>query len=686
MAIMEVILLLITLVVLSNVISHYVVFIPGSLIQISLGLVVALLFKVKISVETDWFMLLFIAPILFYDGSRFPKKELWTMKKPIIANAIVLVIISTFLVGGIIHLIVPNIPWATSFALAAILAPTDPIAVQSISKKAKLPSNLMHLVSGESLINDASGLICFKYGVAATVSGVFSLQAAVVDFFYMSIVGALVGLFIMWLIDILELFIYQQGIDDSTLHTIIRIITPFLIYFISEEVFHASGVVAVVVGGIFKMGSSNKRFSVYSSELQIVTTKTWNLFVYVLNGIVFVILGIELPSAMRSIIVSEHSTILAIGYAIVVWLAVLLVRTAWSFIYDLFSRKKRASLKMAILSGLSGVRGAVTMIGVLSLPLVIDYGSPFPKRTLVLFIASVVIILSLISATIFIPLISKNNSPVHYRGSSLDEDSDENNQGLVSQTNAEIYITKIAIQYLEGQRRQDNQQATLDLISEYERILATYELSKSSINGVSDLLRQNMELHAVTLNAELQKLNDLHKKSDISEDIFKYESKRLNKILKKINLNKDNRSISIWSLMISSLILNLRRLKKYFKLESKKHKKMMHEAKIYEKELAKHAIKKLSEYLNETEKKYNQNLVYQLASSYRRRVETLKHVDKVIEDYEEQVNILRTAVLSEQRVAVLNLLEQGKISRKTASNIRTKINYAENSMNIELEE
>lgn len=686
MAIVEVILLLITLVVLSNIFSHYVVKIPGSLIQILLGIIVAVLFKIKIDVQTDWFMLLFIAPILFYDGNKFPKKELWAMKKPIIANAIFLVIISTVVVGEIIHWFIPKMPLATSFALAAVLAPTDPIAIQSISKKAKLPDNLMHLVSGESLINDASGLICFKYGVAATVTGVFSLKAATLDFFYLVIVGAIVGFVLMWVIDILQLFIYRQGIDDITLHTIIQIITPILVYFISEEVFHASGVVAVVVAGVLKLTSSNKGYYVYSSELQVVVNKTWDLVVYLMNGIVFVILGIELPAAMRSVIISDHSTFLAFEYAVLVWFAMLVVRTLWSYIYDFFSRKKRASLKMSLLIGISGVRGAITMIGVLSLPLVIDSGLPFPRRTMVLFIASGVIIISLLAATIFIPILSKNASPVHYRGSALEENTDEDDYDYISQTQAEIYITKIAIQYIESQKREDNQQVSLELINEYERELRDLQRNAESINGqkAPDLWQQKAELHRIIVKSELSELEKQYQNQDIDKKIYKYERKKLLILQKRL---AKRRSLSIVNLTWGWINSTVNRLIRAGQVRSFKHDHMFEITKQSERKVAKAGIKGLSDYLAKSDKKYDQRIVYRLVSTYRAKIQSLKNygLDQTPE-YQDQLDVLRTAALTEQRAVIQDLYEQGRLSRTTASNLRTKINYTENSMNVELEE
>ncbi len=157
MPIVEAVILLVVLVLASNIISHYLTFIPVSLIQIGLGLVMALFWQIEIPLDTDWFLLLFIAPLLFNDGRRFPKRELWKLRGPIFANAIFLVFLTTLLGGFLIYLMVPKMPLTVGFAVAAILSPTDPVAVQSIAKRVHLPENILHLVSGESLINDASG-------------------------------------------------------------------------------------------------------------------------------------------------------------------------------------------------------------------------------------------------------------------------------------------------------------------------------------------------------------------------------------------------------------------------------------------------------------------------------------------------------------------------------------------------
>lgn len=170
------VLLLIVGLLISNIISHYLPSIPTALTQIGFGILIALLFRdISLEIETEWFLLLFVAPLLYNDGRHFPREELWRMRAPIFGNAIILVLLTTIGGGYFIHWLIPNIPLAAAFALAAILSPTDPVAVNGIAKRIRIPEKVLHLVRGESLINDASGLVAFNYAVAAVVTGYFSL-------------------------------------------------------------------------------------------------------------------------------------------------------------------------------------------------------------------------------------------------------------------------------------------------------------------------------------------------------------------------------------------------------------------------------------------------------------------------------------------------------------------------------
>ncbi len=182
MEILMTILLLLVCLILSNVVSHYMPYIPTALIQIAFGIAIALAFEeFRLEIRTDWFLLLFVAPLLYNDGRHFPRDELWRLKAPIFGNAIVLVLLTTIGGGMFIHWMIPDVPIGAAFALAAILSPTDPVAVNGIAKRIHLPDNVLNLVRGESLINDASGLVAFNYAVASVVTGYFSLHEAILD-------------------------------------------------------------------------------------------------------------------------------------------------------------------------------------------------------------------------------------------------------------------------------------------------------------------------------------------------------------------------------------------------------------------------------------------------------------------------------------------------------------------------
>ncbi|MEG2708512.1 MAG: sodium:proton antiporter, partial [Vagococcus sp.] len=339
MAVLETTILLVLLVIISNIISHYLVSIPTALIEIAIGVAAAVLLNLNIELETDWFMLLFVAPLLYSDAKHFPKKELWEMRAPIFANAIWLVFLTTILGGFLINFFVAEISLPLSFALAAVLSPTDPVAVQGIAEQVKLPKRILSLISGESLINDASGLIAFKYALAAFLTGAFSIKDATTDFIYMAIVGAIIGYLFSKFMYFLEVALLRQGIQDVILHTSSQILTPFII-FIAAEIVHASGVIAVVVAGVVAVQQEPLYRGQYS-EIKLVTNKVWDIIIYQLNGIVFVVLGSTLPLAMRAAIIDPSiNNFTLIFYVVVIWLILLIIRTFWSYGYMWMSYKK----------------------------------------------------------------------------------------------------------------------------------------------------------------------------------------------------------------------------------------------------------------------------------------------------------------------------------------------------------
>ncbi|WP_195318101.1 Na+/H+ antiporter, partial [Weissella cibaria] len=527
MELLQTIVGLTSLVVIGNILSHFLKRVPVSLIQISLGLLAALFLNVHIELDTEWFLLLFIAPLLYSDAWRFPKRELWELRGAIFGNAILLVFLTTILGGFIIYGLVPELPLPVAFAIAAILSPTDPVAVAAIAKQAKLPPSIMHLVAGESLINDASGLVGFNFAVKAASAGTFSLLAATGNFFYISLMGTLIGLVLGFLLNILGDFLSSKGATDVVLRVVLQLFSPFLLYLLAEEV-HASGVIAVVVSAIVQ-NLHTKNDADYSGELHVVGINTWNVFGYLLNGYIFVILGIELPLATE--LGNVISVPMAIWYAFITWVVIFGMRVIWTYINQWVRLKNHhnetASWRVALLSGLSGVRGAVTMAGVLSVPLVTDAGMPFPQRALMLFIAAVVIIISLLAAIIFLPLLAEKPKTQVPPG-------EKSPQAVVAQhmsePRARVYVLQSAVREIETRRRESNQAIAYEIILRYQMQIRQLQMRFMKIDKLSPILKAEMNLREIALDAERSALRGLLVDEKITPLVFASENRRIDRV------------------------------------------------------------------------------------------------------------------------------------------------------------
>lgn len=250
MQLFEGILLMLTMVLISNIISRFLPNIAIPLIQVVLGFGIALLsFVHSFELESELFMLVFLAPLLFNEGQMVDKKALWKEKKAVLTLSILLVFITVGILGYVIHLLVPLAPWAACFALSAALAPTDAVAVGALAEKVKIPHRMLHTLEGESLINDASGLVSFQFASAALLTGVFSMVDAEVSFVLISLGGVLVGvvsgLLGLWFIRWMK----SLGIENNVSYILFELLLPFMV-FITAETLEVNGILAVVSAGL----------------------------------------------------------------------------------------------------------------------------------------------------------------------------------------------------------------------------------------------------------------------------------------------------------------------------------------------------------------------------------------------------------------------------------------------------
>jgi Na+/H+ antiporter, bacterial form len=662
------ILLLMGCLLISNIISHYVPSIPTALTQIVLGVIIAFAFKhTSFELEEEWFFLLFVAPILYNDGKYFPREELWKMRRSIFGNSLILVLLTTIGGGYFIHWMIPEIPLAAAFALAAILSPTDPVAVNGIAKRIHIPEKVLNLVKGESLINDASGIVAFNYAIAAVITGYFSLKDAILNFSYLFLAGAVLGVIFALILTLIRFNLRKEGINDVVFHSLLQILAPFVIFIITEEFLHASGVIAVVVAGIVHSLIS-RRFETSIAEEQVLTENIWSIILFVLNGIVFLLLGLNIPLSMSETIADPNiGNLKAIGYVIAIGFVILAIRFIWSYISAFYEYRLSKSknievpnVKIALLTSLTGVRGTVTMAGVLSMPFFLDNGDTFPERSLILFLTAGVILFTLICATIFLPFLCKGE---------LEEDKQIGDKNLIEAKNK---LLLAGIKAVESEINDENESVAYELIHEYKRISQNLRFEQTSSAVEKNFNHQEMvEIQLIALKAERKYINDLMGKSEIDEQVFKALDKSLD-YREEVFLRNPSQDTMF-------LVRKLTRATKIFYKKFKKRK----EIKLNNLKLVKDiqlksfqaAIEALEEYLRSHE---GSNAAQDVILYYRTMINRFKgNVVKYNEESIKQKEELRIKAMDIERSAVRNMYESGEITREESNELRRYINYIE---------
>ncbi|HJV50447.1 MAG TPA: Na+/H+ antiporter [Noviherbaspirillum sp.] len=390
---------------------------PLPLLQIALGAVIAGVFNWGVVLDPDIFFLLFLPPLLFLDGWRIPKDGLFRDKASILQLALGLVVFTVIGAGFLIHWLIPAMPLAVAFALAAIVSPTDPVAVSSITARVPIPKRLMHILEGESLLNDASGLVCFRFAVAAALTGSFSLASASLTFLWVALAGIAIGVAVTMGASTAQAWLARQFGAEIGAPILVNLLIPFGAYLLAE-LLHASGILAAVTAGITMSYVELSGRALASTRVQ--RAAVWNTVQLALNGIMFVLLGEQLPAILHGAAeVVRHSGHASpwwlAAYALAISVGLTLLRFIWvwtSLRLTLFRTHghgedaqpaTKPHRRLVLATSLAGVRGAITLAGIMTLPLLMPDGSPFPARDLAVFLATAVILLSLAMASIGLP-------------------------------------------------------------------------------------------------------------------------------------------------------------------------------------------------------------------------------------------------------------------------------------------
>lgn len=672
MEIFETILIFIAVVILSSFVHTFIPKVPLAFIQIFLGMLLFITpIPVQFNFDSELFMVTMIAPLLFVEGVNVSRVHLRKYIKPVMMMALGLVITTVIGVGLFIHWIWPDLPIGAAFAIAAILCPTDAVAVQAITKGKVLPKGAMTILEGESLLNDAAGIISFKIAVGVLVTGAFSLVDAVQLFLIASIGGAVVGLLIGMALVRFRLTLMRRGYENINMFTIIQLLTPFVTYLIAE-LFHASGIIAAVVAGLVH-GFERDRIMQVRTQLQMSYNHTWNILGYVLNGFFFPILGFLVPEVIIKIIKTEpHNLIFLIGITIVVALAVYLFRFVWVYVlYPYFYLAISPFQKMmtkndddnpttekppkrslyALIMTLCGVHGTISLAIALTLPYFLAGHHAFTYRNDLLFIASGMVIISLVVAQVLLPLLTKPAPKTVI--------------GNMSFKVARIYILEQVIDYL-------NQKSTFETSFKYGNVIKEYHDKLAFLKTVEKDDENSKELERlqkIAFNVETKTLESLVDEGQIT-----------NSVLENYMRYAERTQVYRQASLIRRMIVLLRGALLKRRVQTRVNSASSLSVTDNLMELNK--INKLVHYnvvsrLSKETTKDNTLEVGMVCDGYLMRIENLTPSNFFNSASEDTITKIKLNALREQRRILRELIDTDEVSEGTALKLREAINYDE---------
>jgi Na+/H+ antiporter len=377
----------------------------------------------SVSINPEWIFLIFLPPLLYEAAWQTSWKDFWKWRRVIGSFAFGIVLFTSCVIAYVSHMLIPGFTLALGFLLGGIISPPDAVAATSILKDVKVTKRLITIIEGESLLNDASSLIVFRFAVIAVSSGTFIFSDAVGSFFMVIVMGFAIGI----VIALVFYAIHRWMPTTPSIDTTLTFVAPYAMYITAEE-FHYSGVIAVVTGGLFLSSRSQIMFSHLS---RMYTNTVWSTVGFVFNGIIFMLIGLQLPIIVQQL--GNTSLQEAIRYGLIISLVVIVTRMVStigaSYFTVMISRfittaDSRPGLRGPIIFGWAGMRGVVSLASALSIPLLTDYGQPFPQRNLILFITFIVILVTLVFQGLTLPMVIKwmNVSELDYSMSSHEQD------------------------------------------------------------------------------------------------------------------------------------------------------------------------------------------------------------------------------------------------------------------------
>lgn len=383
---------------------------PYPILLVSAGIAIGFIPGLpNIEIDPEVVFLIFLPPLLYDAAFNISPKEFKTNIQTIGTLSITLVFITASGIAVLAHYLIPGMTWPLAFVLGSILSATDAVAAMGITKGLGLSHKTNTILEGESLVNDASALVTYRFAVAAVTGTAFVFWKATLEFFILMAGGLLIGIMMGKILALILKRVHQNQMVTISF----TLLMPFVTYLLAEQ-FHFSGVIAVVVLGLGIARISNK---IFPDKLKQQSRSIWDIIIFLLNGLIFILIGIEFPYVTKMIKEGEFFTY--VSYAFLIWLVALVLRMARVFLSQLSLQhnfdKKRGhvsedallDIKTSLIISWSGMRGIVSLAIAIGLPMTLTNGTAFPERNAIIFISVVVVLLTLIVQGLSLPLLIK---------------------------------------------------------------------------------------------------------------------------------------------------------------------------------------------------------------------------------------------------------------------------------------
>ncbi|NOT76736.1 MAG: Na+/H+ antiporter [Cyclobacteriaceae bacterium] len=487
--------------------------VPYPILLVLAGLVIWMIPGMpQIELNPDIVFFIFLPPLLYAAAWQTSWNDFWKWRRAIMLLAFGLVIATSTVVAYFSVFLIPGFTLALGFLLGGIISPPDAVAATSVMEGLKVPKRLSTILEGESLINDASSLIIYRFAIAAILTGTFSFGHASSQFVLVSIMGVVIGIAIANIL----YFIHRYLPTTPSIDTAITLISPYLCY-LAAEYYHFSGVLSVVSAGLFLSWRSDEIFK-FDSRIQ--AYSVWEALIFILNGIVFILIGLQLPLIINNL--DGFTLSQAIFFGVTISLLIMVIRILWIFpgtyLPYLFKGVREneplPNWKSVALGGWSGMRGVVSLAAALALPLTLTNGTPFPFRNTILFITFCVILMTLVLQGLTLPLLIKwFKIP--------DPDNLEEQEKKLR-----MYLSYAAIEFIESNYAQED--ATRDAlhhiktkferqIDQINRRMLTADLSGHS----EEVFREYNKLQVHMINFERREIKSARRKNQYPDEVLR---------------------------------------------------------------------------------------------------------------------------------------------------------------------